>query len=293
VNRLLSRPFDSSNRLYIDLCTRRRVYYKVKKVQVLFPTLTDLIVLAIAYIWVISVLVIGEVLRRWRDYPTAMTRKFIHLGAGFSVFTVPFYTNAWAAIIVAVSFLALIFLASPKSPIKSLKNMFEVMAREEDYLSGHIWGPFLYAISITILVSIFTLIPQLIPLYPLPAMALTAMYLGDGVAPLIGAKYGKNWYKVGKSVRSIEGSLSVFIASFVGAWICWFFLDVFATGGMPYFSLVQIVTFSLICANSAMVFEALCPAGWDNLSVPLLTAVVLMVTGFLIHPTMLSMLLGP
>jgi phytol kinase len=262
-------------------------------VQVLFPTLTDLIVLAIAYIWVIGVLVVGEGLRRWRDYPAAMTRKFIHLGAGFSVFTVPFYTHAWAAIIVATSFLLLIFLASPKSPIKSLRNMFEVMAREEDYLSGHIWGPFLYAVSITILVSIFTLIPTLTPLYPLPAMALTAMYLGDGLAPLIGAKFGKNWYKIGKSVRSIEGSLSVLVASFLGAWICWFFLDIFATGGMSFFNLVQIMTLSIICANAAMLIEAISPAGWDNLSVPLLTAVVLVITGLLIHPTMLSLLIAP
>ena len=265
----------------------------MKRLQVLFPTLTDLIVLAIAYLWVIGVLVVGEGLRRWRKYPAAMTRKFIHLGAGFSVFTVPFYTNAWAAIIVAVSFLLLIFLASPKSPVKSLRNMFEVMAREEDYLSGHIWGPFFYAVSITILVSVFTLIPTLTPLYPLPAMALTAMYLGDGVAPLIGTKFGKNWYRIGKSVRSIEGSLSVLVASFLGAWICWFFLDVFATGGLPYFGVVQIATLSIICANATMLIEAISPAGWDNLSVPLLTAVVLVITGLLIHPTMLSLLIGP
>jgi phytol kinase len=239
------------------------------------------------------ILILGEGLRRWRKYSSAMTRKFIHLGAGFSVFTVPFYTHPWAAIIVAVSFLVLIFLASPKSPIKSLRNMFEVMAREEDYLSGHIWGPFLYAISITILVSIFTLIPPLTPLYPLPAMALTAMYLGDGIAPLIGAKFGKHWYKIGKSIRSLEGSISVFFASFVGVWICWFFLDMFATGGMPYFNLVQTATLSLICATSALLLEGMSPAGWDNLSVPLLTTVVLVVTGVLIHPTIFSMFFGP
>jgi phytol kinase len=265
----------------------------VKEMQVTFPTLTDLVVLAIAYFWVIAVLVIGEGLRRWRNYPSAMTRKFIHLGAGFSVFTVPFYTHSWAAIIVAVSFLFLIFLASPKSPIKSLRNMFEVMARDEDYLSGHIWGPFLYAVSITILVSIFTLIPALTPFYPLPAMALTAMYLGDGVAPLVGAKFGNHWYKVNKSVRSLEGSFSVFIASLIGAWICWLFLDVYGMGGVPVFNIIQVATLSLICANSAMLLEGICPAGWDNLSVPLLTSLILVITGLLIHPMMLTMLLSP
>ncbi|MFX1564558.1 MAG: diacylglycerol/polyprenol kinase family protein [Promethearchaeota archaeon] len=259
--------------------------------QQTFPTLTDLIVLAIAFIWVIGVLGVGESLRRWRKYPPAMTRKFIHLFAGFSVFTVPFYTHAWAAIIVAVSFVILIFLASPKSPIKSLKTMFEVMAREEDYLSGHIWGPFLYAISITILVAIFTLIPTLTPLFVLAAMALTAMYLGDGIAPIIGMKFGKHKYTIGKSTRSVEGSIAVFIASFFGAWVCWIFLDYFATGGFPIFNIFQILSLSFICALSATIVEGVSPAGADNITVPLLTAVFVFAWILLIYPPIISIIL--
>jgi phytol kinase len=258
-----------------------------------FPTFVDLVVLAMAFIWVIGVLVVGESLRRLGNYPTAMTRKFIHLFAGFAVFTVPFYTNAWAAIIVAVTFVILILLASPKSPIKSLKSMFEVMAREEDYLSGHIWGPFLYAISITILVSLFTLLPTLNPFFVLAAMALTAMYLGDGIAPMIGAKFGNHKYTIGKSTRSIEGSFAVFFASLFGAWICWAFLDVYATGGLPIFNIVQIAVLSLICALSATVIEGLSPKGIDNLTVPLLTALILFITALIIHPPMLAMILIP
>jgi phytol kinase len=256
-----------------------------------FPTPIDLIVLVIAFVWVIGVLVVGEGLRRWRNYPPAMTRKFIHLFAGFSVFTIPFYTHAWAAIIVAVSFVILILLASPKSPIKSLKTMFEVMAREEDYLSGHIWGPFLYAISITILVSIFTLIPTLTPFYFLGAMALTAMYLGDGIAPIIGVKFGKHKYTIGKSTRSVEGSIAVFLATFLGVWICWFFLDFYATGGSPIFNIVQIAILGLICALSATLIEGISPAGADNLTVPLITAVIVFLSALLLYSPMLAMIL--
>jgi phytol kinase len=171
--------------------------------------------------------------------------------------------------------------------------MFEVMAREEDYLSGHIWGPFLYAISITILVSIFTLLPILTPFYMLAAMALTAMYLGDGIAPLIGAKYGKHNYTVGKCTRSVEGSLAVFFASFLGAWICWAFLDVFASGGFPIFSLIQVAILGLVCALSATVIEGVSPKGIDNLTVPLLTALILFLTALIIYPPMFTMILIP
>jgi phytol kinase len=258
-----------------------------------FPTITDLAILAVAFTWVLAVLLIGEGLRRLRDYPPAMTRKFIHLFAGFSVFTIPFYTHSWAAIIVAVSFVILIFLASPKSPIKSLKRMFEVMAREEDYLSGHIWGPFLYAISITVLVSLFTLIPTLTPFFVLAAMALTAMYLGDGIAPIVGAKFGKHKYTIGKSTRSIEGSIALFLASFAGGWVCWIVLDFYATGGFSIFNIAQIAILGLICAFVATLIEGISPAGVDNITVPLLTAMIIFGCALMILPPMLSMIMFP
>lgn len=261
--------------------------------QFTFPTVVDLFVLLIAYFWVMTIIGIGELLRRWRRLSPAVTRKFIHLGAGFSIFTVPFYTHAWAAIIVAVSFLILIFLASPKSPVKSLRTMFTVMAREEDYLSGHIWGPFLYAISITILVSVFTLLPTLTPFFMLPALALTSMYLGDGLAPIIGVKFGKKRYTIGKSTRSIEGSLTVFFASFLGSFLCYFFFDWFATGGVAVFSLYQMVILASVCAVVATLVEGVSPAGADNLTVPLITSVFIFSVALLIHPLMLTMILGP
>ena len=250
--------------------------------QVPFPTLMDIVVLAVAYIYVIVIIGVGELLRRFRGYSAALTRKIIHLGAGFSAFTVPFYTHHWAALIVSISFVVLIFLASPKSPIKGLRTMFEVMAREEDYLSGHIWGPFLYAISITILVAVFTLFPPLTRLFVLPATGLTAMYIGDGLAPIIGAKYGKHRYTIGKATRSIEGSLMVFAGSVIGALFCFFFLDWFAYGGIPQFNIWQAVSLSFICGCIATLVEAISPSGLDNITVPLITAAAIYGSAFLL-----------
>ena len=250
--------------------------------QVPFPTVTDLVVLVIAYVYVIVVIGAGELLRRLRGYSAALTRKIIHLGAGFSAFTVPFYTHHWAALIVALSFVVLIFLASPKSPVKGLRTMFEVMAREEDYLSGHIWGPFLYAVSITILVAVFTLLPQLTRFFVLPATGLTAMYIGDGLAPIIGAKYGKHRYTVGKATRSVEGSIMVFVGSIAGALFCFLFLDWFAYGGIPQFNIWQAVILSLICACIATFIEAISPSGLDNITVPLITAAAVYGAAFLL-----------
>ena len=91
--------------------------------QLSLPTIQDLFVLIIAYLWIFGVLGFGELLRRWRNYSTSVTRKIIHLFAGFTVFTVPFYSQAWLALLVSFPMLILIFLASPKSPVKSLRAM--------------------------------------------------------------------------------------------------------------------------------------------------------------------------
>ena len=195
--------------------------------QIPIPTLADIVVIAIAFLWIFGIIGFGELLRRWRNYSPAVTRKFIHLFAGFAIFTVPFYSHAWFGLLVSFPMLILIFLASPKSPVKSLRTMFEVMAREEDYLSGHIWGPFLYAISINVLVAIFTLVPTLIPYFILPAIGLTAMYLGDGIAPIIGAKIGKHRYTIGNATRTVEGSIAVFLGAMFGTFICFVFFEWF------------------------------------------------------------------
>jgi dolichol kinase len=266
--------------------------------QAQFPTLVDTIVLVVAYVWVIAVIGFGELLRRAKNYSPAVTRKVIHLGAGFSAFTVPFYTHPWAALIVALSFVLLIFLSSPKSPVKSLRTMFTVMARKEDYLSGHIWGPFLYAISITVLVAAFTLIPSLTPFFMLPATGLIAMYIGDGLAPIVGLKYGKHRYTIGKSWRSLEGSLTVFVGSTLGAVFCFFFFGWFApvflsTMWPPYFSPLQVAILVLVCGAAATIIEGVSPPGGDNLSVPLLTSLIVFGVALLLSPSLIALVLAP
>jgi phytol kinase len=258
--------------------------------QIPIPTLTDLFTLLIAYFWVIAIIGFSELLRRLLELSASITRKFVHLFAGFAIFTVPFYSQAWFALLVSLPLLILIFLASPKSPIRSLRTMFEVMAREEDYLSGHIWGPFLYAISINVLVFVFTLIPSLTPFFVLPAIGLTAMFLGDGLAPFIGSKFGKHKYRISNTTRTIEGSIVVFFGSVLGSLVCYFFFEWFAKGGAALFSLWHLGILTVVCGITATIIEAVSPAGSDNLTVPLLTTLILVAAAIVIFPPMLAMI---
>ena len=229
-------------------------------------SLWDLFIMAIAYIYVVLVISIGELLRKKLNYDITFTRKLIHLFAGFAAYTVPYYEHPWVAIIVAFTFVVLLWFSSPKSPIKKLRDWYEVMAdRESELEAGHILGPVYYSISITVLVAIFTMVPGLLTKIYIPMIALTTMYWGDGLGAPIGKKYGKHKYQTIGGTRSIEGSIAVFIGSFIGAiFASWFF-------GILNFSVFssfnEILLISLAAAVTTTLIEAISPAGYDNISV--------------------------
>ncbi len=229
--------------------------------------LWDLIVMLIAYLYTVIVISIGETLRKKMNYPSSFTRKIIHLFAGFAIYTCPFYPHYWPATIVALTFTVLLYLTSPKSPIKKLTSWFEAMAREEDYETGHIFGPFYYALSITILVTIFSF--QILPIqYMFTAAAgLTVMYWGDGLAAPIGKKWGKHKYQIFPgAIRSLEGSLGVFAGGFVGAVLAIWFFGPFS--GLYLLAWNQILVLAFIAAVTGMVVEAVSPRGIDNITLP-------------------------
>ncbi|HUX98243.1 MAG TPA: hypothetical protein VMV49_01700, partial [Candidatus Deferrimicrobium sp.] len=81
--------------------------------------MNDFLVFGIAYLYVIIVLLVGEVLRKKFEKTSEFTRKIIHIFAGFSVYTVLFFDHPWIANIVALTFVILLYLAGPTSPVKA------------------------------------------------------------------------------------------------------------------------------------------------------------------------------
>lgn len=234
-----------------------------------FFNLWDLIVILIAYLYTMLVISVGEVLRKKMGYPSSFTRKVIHLFAGFAMYTCPFYTYShyWLATIVALTFTILLYLTGPKSPVKKLRSWFEAMAREEDYKTGHIFGPFYYALSITILVAIFSF--QILPVqYMFTAAAgLTVMYWGDGLAAPIGKRWGKHQYQIFPgATRSVEGSLGVFVGGFAGALLAMWFFGPFS--GLYPLVWKQILILAFTAAVTGMIVEAVSPKGIDNITLP-------------------------
>jgi len=234
----------------------------------------DIIVFFIAVIIAVIILTIADVGRRKLNLHSDSTRKIIHLFAGAAVWTVPYYPHPWVATFVALLFVMMLGMANTER----FGRFFAAMARPEDLDHGSVRGPFWYAVSITTLTAIFTFTGNA-AIYFVAGGAITIMMLGDGMSAPIGMKYGANHTKViFGSKRSIQGSLALFVFGFLGAMIAFWWFGIFSlaapifTPGVGY---VNMVLLAFIGAVTATIVELISPKGTDNITLPMVSCVVM------------------
>ncbi|WP_322744783.1 SEC59/DGK1/VTE5 family protein [[Phormidium] sp. LEGE 05292] len=201
--------------------------------------------IAIAAVWVGAIVLTAELLHRYTTTDPEKIRKVVHIGTG-QVILLAWWLEIPAWVGIAASILAsTITLLSYKFPI--LPGINSVGRKS--------LGTFFYALSIGILVAWFWQIQQ--PQYA--AIGILVMTWGDGLAALIGQKYGKHPYKIGGIQKSWEGSLTMTVVSFVVT-----SLILLAVQG----NIWQIYVVSIAVALVATALEAFSKLGVDNLTVP-------------------------
>jgi dolichol kinase len=212
---------------------------------------SDIVGVAAVYIYVAVLIVFTEKVFS-KKYPV-QSRKFLHIMTGNIAFILPlFETREIMAFLAAGPFILFTFLMSPYSPIKSMRGKTSE--------AGHGLGLVYYAITWTILAYVFFDHREII------AMGILAMSYGDGLASLIGIKYGKRKYTVFKDTKSYVGSLAMFLCTFLLLVVA----IVFYTEPLT----ARAVAYLLCMAGVATVVEGITPLGLDNLSVPFVTAVM-------------------
>jgi phytol kinase len=214
-----------------------------------FPDFTSIPVLwlqiAIAAIWVLLILLIAWVVNRFADKPE-IVRKIVHIGTG-NVILIAWWLDIPASVGITASILAsAITLLSYRLPILPGINS---VGRQS-------LGTFFYSVSFGILVAWFWYLQQ--PQYA--ALGILVMTWGDGLAALIGQRFGKHKYKVFGTEKSWEGSLTMMLVSYVVS-----SLILVGTQGNSW----QTWTVSLLVAVIATALEAVSFLGIDNLTVPL------------------------
>ena len=103
-----------------------------------------------------------------------------------------------------------------------------------------------------------------------------AMTWGDALASIVGERWGRRAYMVRGHRRTWEGSLAMFLASFVAVALTLLTLpgSSLSPTAEPL-SLGAALLYACLASVVATLAEGVSPAGTDNLSVPLLTAATL------------------
>ncbi len=201
--------------------------------------------IVIAAIWVLLILLIASVVNRFADKPE-IVRKIVHIGTG-NVILIAWWLDIPASVGITASILASgITLLSYRLPILPGINS---VGRQS-------LGTFFYSVSFGILVAWFWYLQQ--PQYA--ALGILIMTWGDGLAALIGKRFGTHKYKVFGTEKSWEGSLTMMLVSYLVS-----SLILVGTQGNSW----QTWTISLIVAVIATALEAVSFLGIDNLTVPL------------------------
>jgi dolichol kinase len=211
----------------------------------------DLVGLAFVYGYVIVLLLFTEKVVSKR-YPVA-ARKFLHIMTGNIAFILPLFQTRWImAFLAAGPFIIFTFLMSPYSPLKSFRGKTSE--------AGHGLGLVYYAITWTVLAYVFFDHRVVI------AIGILAMSYGDGLASLIGSRYGKRKYVVFRDTRSYVGSAMMFLCTFVLLVVALvFYAEPLSLKGAAYL---------LGIAGVCTVVEGATPFGLDNLSVPFVAALL-------------------
>ncbi len=217
--------------------------------------MSDLLALIISYAYVFAVIGIGEGLRRWWGRSTEFTRKVVHVGVGMWAFgTVLLFEHWYFAVIPPLSFVVLNYISYRGEVFKSV----------ETGEKGNL-GTVYFPISFAIIVCLFWERPSLL------VASLMPMTWGDDLAAVLGRRCGRRKYSVLDSTRSVEGSLAMFFFSWLSTFLALLLLS-------PLDWQANLLD-SLAVAAFATLVEALSPWHMDNLTVPLLSAVLLYLMG--------------
>ena len=235
--------------------------------------LLDLLILLLTYIYVFATILIPVQLKKRDKITKFQARKAVHLFAGLSVLTTPLYSWPWWAVILASSITILTLLSSKKSNVKQLRDVYEAIGEAQEEHVGYLQGPFHYALSITLLVTIFVLFAPNQMYFPIAGILL--MIISDTLASIIGKKYGKRKINLPwlKTTRSLEGSLAFFISGFIVCFIAFTFLGVANPLTQIHLTLEAALFYSLITSALAMIVELVSPSTWDDLTIPIATVV--------------------
>jgi phytol kinase len=207
----------------------------------------NIIGIFVSYLFVFAIILASTLLTHRRILSGESSRKFIHIGvSNWWIIAMIFFDTPWYAAIPPLSFVVINYLSYKDQIIGAMES--------QDGRGG--LGTVYFAISLLVL-SLITFRPGSNPY--IGALGILIMGYGDGFAAVFGSKFNSYTFHILGSKKTLIGTLAMFVFSFLAAFII-----------LSIYDPISSFRNSLILALFATVLEAFSPAGFDNLTVPLL-----------------------
>ncbi|MFT5434294.1 MAG: phytol kinase [Myxococcota bacterium] len=213
---------------------------------------------AIGSLWTIVpvgvLLIIGEVLFRFRGVPGEATRKLSHLGSGVVIFCMPWTVQShWTVLAMSTGF---VLVLGGSKPLGLLPSIHAVGRKTS--------GAQYYPIAVYL---IWLLAAGEALLFQIP---IAVMALSDTGAAVVGRRYGIVRYRVIEDYRSLGGSVTFFGLTFATVLLG---LGLAGFGDLP-----QVLLITLLTALVTTAVEGISVRGADNLLVPYATFIMMRAT---------------
>nr|WP_319473229.1 hypothetical protein [uncultured Sphaerochaeta sp.] len=220
---------------------------------------SNLLGLALSFPFLALVILVGILLRRYASLSSEAMRKFVHIGvSNWWFIEVTFFTSLSYALVGPILFIIL-------NSLFTFLDWGKALGMDDKKRN---YGLIYFPITLLVLVvlqyqGVFSNLAC--------SIAVFVMGYGDGLAALVGTKWGKKKLPVPGMVKSWAGTLTMASVSTVVTLI-----------GLGFFSALSfpaVLGLSLVIGISAAIMEAITPLGLDNITVPF--AVLLLLGVFL------------
>ncbi len=216
--------------------------------------------LGIIFLYLTAIITVAEGLNRQNADNSELTRKIVHIGSGNVIF-LAWWLNISGWIIISASVIA---------SIVAIASYFLPILPSINSVGRKSLGTFFYAVSIGILTACFW---ENYPQYT--TIGILVMCWGDGMAAIIGQKFGRHTYKILGINKSWEGSLAMVAASYLVTSLILIYAQ-----GISWQTWLE----ALVVAIAATILEAFSKLGIDNLTVPVGSAIICFLVGeFLVN----------
>jgi phytol kinase len=224
--------------------------------------------LLISFGFVFAVIAIATVCGKLFKLRPETTRKIVHIGVGNWILLAPLLFVHWyIAIIGPVCFIII-------NTLSYYKNIFSAMELQRSNA-----GTIYYSVALTLIVAFFWLrtdqVYWLRDMRPFAVVGILAMAWGDGMASVFGEKWGKKLaIDFGTTRKSLAGSSAMLIFAFLTIFISTHIFALTNPLFLPGYRLEQNLLYSALTALAATAVEFIPSRGFDNLFVPIISALV-------------------